>query len=122
MHNKKSRRIRNKQHLPIEYVWTLYKFIGFREEREIGRYLFPVSDIENGLTANFILKELNNRNCFDFEYTPNEGDNLIINQVNSHVRIEFIFRSGKWVEEYYSPFEHEYGKVENGIIKSFKTD
>lgn len=117
VHNKKSKRNRNKKkNQQIEYTWTLFKFLGMSKEREMGRYLFPVSNIGNGLTSDFVLNELNNRNCFDFEYIPNQGDNLIIGKADSFNRIEFIFRNGKWEEDHYSPFDHEYKKFDNGKI------
>ncbi|WP_075341141.1 hypothetical protein [Tenacibaculum agarivorans] len=121
VHHKKSKR--NKKKLQkevqkIEYTWTLFRFIGMSKERELGRYMFPVSDVGNGLTSTFVANELNSRNCFDFKYTPNQGDNLIISKNQSSHRIEFIFRNGKWEEDHYSPFDHEYVKIDNGKIKT----
>ena len=62
----------------MEYEWILFKYIGPALEKEIGRYIFPVSETGEGLTADLVLNELNTRNCFDFEYNPLEGDNLVI--------------------------------------------
>ena len=116
VHNKKSRRNKKKKNQPIEYDWTLYKYLGLSKEMELGRYTFPSSDVGNGLTSDFVLNELNSRNCFDFEYQPKEGDNLIISKTDSSNRIEFIFRNGKWIEDHYSPFDHVYEKIDNGKI------
>ncbi len=120
VHNKKSRLNKDKKNKQIEYTWTLYKFLGMSKEKELGRYMFPVNDVGNGLTSDFVLKELNSRNCFDFEYIPNQGDNLIISKADSYNRIEFIFRDGKWEEDHYSPFDHEYEKIDNGKITTSK--
>lgn len=117
VHNKKSRRNKNTYQEPIEYIWTLYKYLGASERVERGRYMFPVNDIGNGLSADFVIEELNDRNCFDFEYQPNEGDNLIISKSKSPSRIEFIFKEGKWIKDHYSPFDHECEEIDNGKIK-----
>ncbi len=120
IHNKKTKRRKKKrdkqEKKPIEYVWRLYKYLGLSKEKELGRYRFPSDDVGNGLTSNYVLQELNNRNCFDFDYTPNEGDNLLISTTESYNRIEFIFRKGKWVEDHYSPFDDEYLEFDNGKI------
>lgn len=91
------------------------------KEREMGRYRFPGNNVGNGLTSDFVLNELNNKNCFDFEYKPNEGDNLIINKADFSSRIEFIFREGKWIEDHYSPFDHDYEKIDNGKLRPLNT-
>jgi len=120
VHNKKSRRNKKKKKQPIEYIWTLYKYLGLSKQMELGRYVFPSNDVGSGFTSDFVLNELNNRNCFDFEYSPNEGDNLIISNAESFDRIEFIFRNKKWVKDHYSPFTDEYRKFDNGKVA--KTD
>lgn len=116
VHPKKSWRKKLKKNKKIEYIWTLYKFIGMSKEKEMGRYMSPVSDVGSGLTADFVLKELNSRNCFDFDYSPSQGDNLVINNADLVGRIEFIFRDGKWEEDHYSPFDHEYEKIDTGKL------
>lgn len=115
-HNKKSslnKIIKNQQ---IEYTWTLHKYIGKSKGKELGKYRFPASHVGSGLTSDFVLKELNSRNCFDFEYSPTEGDNLIISNADSFDRIEFIFRNGKWKKDHYSPFDHESKEIDKGKI------
>ncbi len=122
-HNKKSRKNKQKRKETLEYIWTLYKYLGRSKEKELGKYMFPLDDVGYGLSSDFVLKELNRRNCFDFEYTPNEGDNLIISNSDRDIagNIEFIFREGQWVTDHYSPFEHDYEKFNNGIL-AVKTD
>ena len=115
VHNRKSRR--NKDKKTLEYAWTLSRYLGKSEDDEMGRYVMPIEDIGNGLTTDFVVNELNIRNCFDFEYTPNEGDNLEITRFESNDRIEFIFKNGKWIDDHYSPFFHETEKFDNGKLK-----
>lgn len=115
VHNKKSRR--NKGNSSVEYALTLNRFIGRSEKGERGRYVMPINDIGYGLTADFVVNQLNIRNCFDFDYIPNEGDNLIITRNEPNDRIEFIFKNGKWIDDHYSPFNHETETFDNGKLK-----
>jgi hypothetical protein len=114
VHNKKSRR--NKLNPSSEYTWRLNRYVGKSQGMEIGRYSLPDKDLEHGLTSSFVLNELNSRNCFDFVYRPNEGDNLELVHAHSQTRIEFIFQNGKWMEDHYSPFDHVLEKIEQGKI------
>lgn len=114
VHNKKSRR--NKKQQAIDYDWMLYKFIGMSDEEEMGSYGLPVNNVGNGLTVAFVLNELNKKNCFDFDYQPSEGDNLIIGKTDARDRIEFIFRNGHWIEDHYSPFYHNCEKMCSGKL------
>ncbi len=117
IHNKKSRR--NKMNAPREYNWVLNKYVGRSSEMEMGRYELPVNDLKEGLTADVVLRELNEKNCFDFDYMPHEGDNLVLSNKPDQIRMEFIFKSGKWGVEHYSPFDHVVEKVDQGkVMKS----
>ncbi len=103
--SRKSGRKSNVPDTKIEYIWTLYKHLGANPEIEMGRYEFPKSDIGQGLTADFVVSQLNSRNCFDFEYSPNEGDNLLINDSRyANGRLEFLFRDEQWIVDFYDPF------------------
>ena len=117
---KKTKRNKKKtQPEKIEYIWTLYKYIGPNKGKEMGRYVFPVSDIGNGLTSDFVLAQINSKNCFDFEYNPNEGDNLLISDLQyKGGRLEFIYRDGKWLKDFYDPFMDETKRTLEGKIKS----
>ncbi|WCM41040.1 hypothetical protein MG290_08710 [Flavobacterium sp. CBA20B-1] len=57
--------------------WKLNRFLGAEWNGMDGLMIMPSQNLINELTENFILGELNIENCFDFEYQPNEGDNLI---------------------------------------------
>jgi hypothetical protein len=66
-----------------------------------------------------ILRRLNTKNVFDFEYTPNENDQLELN-FQEDDGFKFTFRKGKWVlEEWFG--EHplfEHGTQRDGLIES----
>ena len=54
--------------------------------------------------ADFIKYEINNRNCFDFEYTPEINDRLIIRLRNPKESFSFVYKklgdSGFWMRVY----------------------
>jgi len=66
-----------------------------------------------------ILRRLNTRNVFDFEYAPNENDQLELN-FEEDDGFKFTFRKGKWVlEEWFGEhplFEHK--DKRKGVIES----
>ncbi len=40
--------------------------------------MLPAEDLGMGLTEAYVLSQLNTKNCFDFDYTPIQGDELTI--------------------------------------------
>lgn len=101
-----------------EYIWHLSHFLGPNEDSKMGKYLPPVSDIGKGLEADFVQSELNKHNCFDFEYKPSDGDNLVIYQSSTRFRLEFIYRNDAWIEDHYSPFDHDCKEFKMGLLQS----
>ena len=119
VHNKNSRRHKRKNggKKAREYIWELHHYVGEIEISEMGFYNMPYEDIGKGLTAEFVLKELNRNNCFDFEYRPKEGDNLSIRIKDSIYSMDFIFRNNEWILEHYSPFYVETQRFLNGTVQ-----
>lgn len=97
---------RKNDKIPLMYIWHLFRYKEQQTELfMIGRYLFPTDDIGNGLNAEWVALNLNVEDCFDFDYTPQEGDNLFITQnVEMAPYLSFIFRKGEWTEDHYDPF------------------
>lgn len=105
--------------IPLEYIWTLFKFEGEKEITEIGRYMMPDNDLGNGLNAEWIALNLNSKNCFDFDYIPSEGDNLKIRQnVKLGPYLSFIYRKNEWIIDHHSPWSTEISKIKEGKIKT----
>ena len=108
--------------IPLIYVWHLYKYCGKDEvNMMMGHYILPSDDLGNGLNAEWISLNLNIENCFDFDYIPNEGDNLIIGQnVEMSPYISFIFKNGEWIIEQYNPFSDIKEHILEGKIKEIE--
>ena len=106
------------ENIPIIFIWRLFKLKSKNDNNEIGRYMLPSGDIGNGLDAEWIALNLNLENCFDFDYTPEEGDNLFIqtNEIAS-AYISFIFTNNQWIIEHYDPFTWYTKHIKDGIIK-----
>lgn len=100
------------------YIWHLWKHTGTDENNSmIGQYIFPTEDIGNCLNAEWIILNLNYENCFDFKYTPSEGDNLYITQnIELSSYISFIFKNGEWTIGHYSPFSDILQLISSGKI------
>jgi hypothetical protein len=107
------------ENIPLIFIWQLFRHAGKVETSEIGRYLVPGDDLGNSLNAEWIELNLNLTNCFDFEYIPNEGDNLVISRnVKWGTYISFIFRDKAWNIDHYSPFEDDRQNFLHGKLKA----
>ncbi|WP_449397928.1 hypothetical protein [Chryseobacterium wanjuense] len=75
----------------------------------MGLLNMPSNKIGFSLTQEFVLDQINNKNCFDFEYQPKDGDNLQINFQRNKYWVEFlsfIYREDHWkVDSYYTFIE-----------------
>lgn len=108
------------KNIPLIYIWRLFRLIDEDHySGEIGRYMLPTENIGNGLDAEWIVLNLNLENCFDFEYTPNEGDCLRIQQnVILSPYISFLFKNNQWVIDHHSPFSTTVEHLGDGPLKS----
>jgi hypothetical protein len=79
------------------YYWTLLRFVGQEETDEKGRIMMPAFEIGNGLNYISVLNELNTRNCFDFDFIPQEADEIKIHKGSNYLHyISFYFRKDSW--------------------------
>ena len=118
VHNENSRRAAKNK--PVQetksYRWTLNRITGLSELTMDGLLMEPDAAFNRKLTDQNILKELNERNCFDFAYEPNEGDSLGIYENNSGKFISFIFGNGKWNVGSPNPFTHQITRFNSGSV------
>ena len=120
IHNKNSRRHKKDKLLNPDkiYKWTLSKYAGFQDWKMNGM-LYPPSDkLSEYLTNETILLGLNNENCFDFEYKPNEGDNLVVycEEKSNYSFLSFIYKNGQWEADSYDSFIHKTERINYGKI------
>lgn len=111
------------------YIWSLYHYRGKKESLMMGDIIMPVESLGRDLIAENLLKELNSRNCFDFDYSPTAGDNFQIREEYIYKSIKgkhrkelydymsFIFRKGKWKEDVYNVFDDKTRKFKKGKVK-----
>jgi hypothetical protein len=108
--------------IPLIYIWRLFRFVEeYTTVEMVGRYILPSDDIGNGLNAEWIALNLNLENCFDFDYTPAEGDNIFIQQnVNMGSYLCFIFTNGEWITEHHSPMTTQIEHIKDGLVRAIE--
>ena len=108
------------------YIWTLYKYVGEKDDLMMGSVIMPVESLNDDLTAEDLTHQLNSTNPFDFDYKASKGDNLQIREEYIYKSMKgkpradlddymsFIFRNGKWAEEVYDVFADKIRKFKTG--------
>ncbi len=99
---------------PDDYTWQLRVLDYYEPAR--GRCYFPSDDIGEGLEHQWIELNLNCENCFDFDYQPKEGDNLIITKAGQGY-LSFMFRNNEWTKDFYNEIGEISKLVKNGKVK-----
>ncbi len=105
VHNKNSRRAKRERAdaLPIkDTTWHLQRFIQNIESGMEGLPMMPVYKLNDDLTSNYVVSQLNAQNCFDFDYVPNQGDNLTLRSDGDFM--SFIYGARGWEIRSYDPF------------------
>ena len=105
---------------PNEYTWHLTKYLGQRtyqdgERRIIGKIQMPKKQLSKKISLDVVLKELNSRNCFDFDYTPQEMDCLNISGNGGYFRVRFV--DNQWESGSYPVFSSDIETIDTGKIK-----
>ncbi len=102
IHNKHSRR---NKHLysktEYEFHWRIFKREEPEESDELVSYIYPAKDIGFGLNNQSLEEQLNLQKVFDFEYEPEEHDNLqIFEKSQGHPYLSFRFLNGEWKNDF----------------------
>lgn len=115
-HHKHSRK--NKNNASTTYKWTLYQYKGTYDSGMDGLFAAPSDMLHEAITNDTMLHELNERNCFDFEYTPSDGDLLHVYKdvKNADAFLSFIFKTDKWVCDSYNSFDIKTEKLNYGVV------
>lgn len=101
-----------------QYIWSLLKFVSL-DENAVG-LIEPFEKVKGSLPVEFIIEEINQRNCFDFDYAPAEGDELHIEAANNfRDNLYLIYRNEKWVkdDDQYPEFGIELEQIGEGELK-----
>jgi hypothetical protein len=119
IHYKNSKRHKKNRLLNPEniYKWTLYRYVGLKDSAMEGLLYPPSYKLGEYLTNEIVLTGINNETCFDFEYKPNEGDNLVIYiDAESVSFMSFIYRNGQWKAASYDGFIDKEERINYGKV------
>ena len=84
-------------HIPLEYVWTLYRLENGNVPTTAPRFLSPTNHLGAGLAAEWVVLNLNCEHCFAFDYAPQAGDQLQIQRnIRSSPYLSFMYQNGVW--------------------------
>lgn len=109
----------NQNTTDIPYIWQLTRWLGSKETNMMGSILGPSNSLADGLTIELVLEKLNTGNCFDFEYIPQENDQLQINYTNSENEYSYMsvkYNHREWKEGMNSKFTSITKKLNEGYI------
>jgi len=108
--------------------WKLHKYIKYEWSGMDGILFLPTDKLTSEITTNYLCAEMNNRNCFDFPFSPTEGDTIIfeVETINKSGRplkkqagylfTSLIFRNKKWTIDSYNAFYDKTEEIKKGIL------
>ena len=94
--------------------WILNRRFGSKFRLVVGEFDIPYLVYEH-LQKN-VEAQLNQANCFDFDYIPCEGDTLILDF--NDFQLTFVFNALKqvWFSDEHPELHYEYQVLESGYI------
>lgn len=113
-----------------DYVWLLDRVVGPDTSGMIGLAMLPEEQLDE-LTAEFIVQELNAKNLFDFDYSPQENDQLRIERIvkkkpkkRSYYGeyLDFNYFNGQWEIGSVLPFSYHLETFKKGVVELVKTE
>ena len=100
------------------FTWKLERFSHTIPAQLDGVLVAPEKQLTDSFSAEDVVFELNDRNCFDFEYTPMEKDLLIIFRHSPDGQrkgfLAFNFQYGRWAQVAYKRIEDIYKTISSG--------
>lgn len=115
-----NRRPENTRSIP-NYTWELTRYLGENNRGLMGKILPPIRDLDNGITVEAILEQLNtSTTSFDFEYIPSERDCLNISIPHPTERLRYfriIYLNGNWEEGGNNIFTSKTEMIAEGKIR-----
>ena len=121
------------------YTWVLQRISRKHSEKEsailIGSVVLPSKRLDANLSGELVVKQLNEKLTFDFEYVPKDGDQLSIYLSYKYVHIEnqsrpplssrpmkFVFEEDEWYFGYINNFKYHQEELRKGEIKLVNND
>ncbi|WP_420572350.1 hypothetical protein [Kordia sp.] len=111
------------------YIWIMNRVIGLDTTGVMGLTMLPKDKLDD-LIPEFIVQELNSKNLFDFEYEPQENDDIRIERIDRHKTrkneylfgeyLSFHFFCGEWHIGQTNPFMYHSKIHKNGKVKITK--
>ena len=90
----------NKKGSPVgQAQWGLSRYQGSRDSGRKGKIMKTSEDLGKEINRERIIAEMNARNCFDFDYIPQERDSLKVNNGLKGENFKYfslIFLNGQW--------------------------
>lgn len=121
------------EYLKTNYTWSLERVIRkySLEERTmiVGELGMPSKMLDTELTAAFVVNELNKKVEFDFDYAPQDGDEITIGldyrykEIENHARpslpspMNFVYENEEWYFGYVNHFEYQKRTINKGKIE-----
>lgn len=115
------------EYLETRLTWDLHHYLGQHELDMVGLFHLPTQKINEDLTEEFILEELNNHdNLFDFDYLPKDGDILYIRKSYFYADVKhkwrpflsdymaFIYTKNIWLADIHDAFSTEIQEFAKG--------
>lgn len=131
IHNQNNRRNKKlKAEKSNQYLWSLSRFVSRFEPMMEGMLNMPSHQLNDLITNEIVLENLNlkDKNCFDFEYIPFEGDSLSIrfdgDEKRSHLYdfLSFIYENNAWRVGMHDGFSTTTELLQKGIIEMIEND
>lgn len=108
-----------RENLPeLVIVWSL-KHASHNGGSLFGEMKVSYNAVDLNYDNNFILSQLNNLDCFDFHYTPRNGDELSFktNEFGSK-QVFFTFKDHKWTAGSHHSFNYTFKEIASGILEN----
>ncbi|WMX13849.1 MULTISPECIES: hypothetical protein [unclassified Aureispira] len=105
---------------PDEIGWILERKNAVKQASSLrGKpFIYKMNQSEQALKSE-VVQQLNQRNCFDFDYQPQEDDFLRIRGNKKSFWMAFRYQQGRWEEDESTKFNRWRQQLENynkGII------
>jgi hypothetical protein len=101
------------------YKWHLTRFKGLDDSGIMGSIVGPSSDLGQGLSAEAILRVLNEGSSFDFAYQPEEKDCLRLTSAvpgSYYEYMSFLYDGHQWIQGMNPPFTTRSEEIAKGDV------